>query len=136
MILPGISGSTLLLIFGLYLPIITAIKDILHLHLSSLPIVAVFGLGVITGIIAIIKIIRSARDKHRAATVYLIIGLMIGSLYAIIMGPTTLDVPQAPLSLNTFSILSFLIGGAVIFGMQFCKVLYSNPEKIDEEKAK
>lgn len=136
MILPGISGSTLLLIFGLYLPIITAIKDILHLHLSSLPIVAVFGLGVITGIIAIIKIIRSALDKHRAATVYLIIGLMIGSLYAIIMGPTTLDVPQAPLSLNTFSILSFLIGGAVIFGMQFCKVLYSNPEKIDEEKAK
>lgn len=97
---------------------------------------AVFGLGVITGIIAIIKIIRSALDKHRAATVYLIIGLMIGSLYAIIMGPTTLDVPQAPLSLNTFSILSFLIGGAVIFGMQFCKVLYSNPEKIDEEKAK
>ena len=81
MILPGISESTLLLIFGLYLPIITAIKDILQLHLSSLPIVAVFGIGVITGIIAIIKIIRSALDKHRAATVYLIIGLMIGSLY-------------------------------------------------------
>lgn len=58
------------------------------------------------------------------------------TLYAIIMETTTLDVPQAPLSLNTFSILSFLIGGAVIFGMQFCKVLYSNPEKIDEEKAK
>jgi len=32
MILPGISGSTLLLIFGIYLPIITAIKDILHLQ--------------------------------------------------------------------------------------------------------
>ena len=35
MVLPGISGSTLLLIFGLYLPIITAIKDMLHLDFSS-----------------------------------------------------------------------------------------------------
>ena len=33
MVLPGISGSTLLLIMGLYLPIVTAIKDILHLNL-------------------------------------------------------------------------------------------------------
>lgn len=80
MVLPGISGSTLLLIFGIYVPIITAIKDFLHLHFSAFPTVLVFGLGVLTGIISIIKIIRNALDKHRAATVYLIIGLMIGSL--------------------------------------------------------
>ena len=35
MILPGISGSTLLLIFGLYMPIITGIKETLHFNLSS-----------------------------------------------------------------------------------------------------
>jgi len=34
MILPGISGSTLLLIFGLYMPIITGIKETLHFNLS------------------------------------------------------------------------------------------------------
>ena len=34
MILPGISGSTLLLIFGLYVPMINAIKEVLHFHLS------------------------------------------------------------------------------------------------------
>ena len=60
-------------------------------------------------------------DKHRAATVYLIIGLMIGSLYAIVMGPTTLDTPQPHLTIHTFSILFFLIGGAVIVGMQAMK---------------
>ena len=32
MVLPGISGSTLLLIFGLYIPITTAIKEFLHLN--------------------------------------------------------------------------------------------------------
>ena len=34
MILPGISGSTLLLIFGLYMPIITGKKETLHFNLS------------------------------------------------------------------------------------------------------
>ena len=72
MILPGISGSTLLLIFGIYLPIVTAIKDILHFNFHALPIVIAFGLGVVTGVISIIKIIRKALDKHRAATVYLL----------------------------------------------------------------
>lgn len=136
MILPGISGSTLLLIFGLYLPIITSIKEILHFNFQSLPVVIVFGLGVITGIIAIIKIIRMALDKHRASTVYLIIGLMLGSLYAIVMGPTTLDTPQPALSLHTFSIVCFLIGGAVIWGMQFLKSLSFKSEQIDETKKK
>lgn len=123
MVLPGISGSTLLLIFGIYVQIITSIKNLLHLQFDALPIIIVFGLGILTGIVSIIKIIRNALEKHRAATVYLITGLMIGSLYAIVMGPTTLDNPQPHLSLHTFSIVFFLIGGAVIVGMQAMKKL-------------
>ena len=111
------------------MPIITAIKDILHLQFHSLPIVIVFGIGVLTGIIAIIKIIRSALEKHRAATVFLILGLMLGSLYAITMGPTTLSTPQDALSVHTFSILFFLIGGAVIWGMQLLKMVSEKSEK-------
>lgn len=132
MILPGISGSTLLLVFGIYLPIITAIKDILHFNFHSLPIVIVFGFGVVTGVISIIKIIRKALEKHRAATVYLIIGLMLGSLYAIIMGPTTLDTPQPALSMDTFSIVFFILGGAVILCMQAMKVCSAKSEQIDK----
>lgn len=62
MILPGISGSTLLLILGLYLPIITAIRDILSFNFHYLPIITVFGLGIITGIISIIKTIKTALE--------------------------------------------------------------------------
>jgi putative membrane protein len=123
MILPGISGSTLLLIFGIYLPVITGIKDLLNMDFHALPVLIAFGLGVITGVISIIKIVRSALQKHRAAMVYFILGLMLGSLYAIVMGPTTLDTPQEPLSLSTFSILFFLIGAAVIVIMQASKLL-------------
>ncbi|MDU2993568.1 MAG: DUF368 domain-containing protein, partial [Clostridium sp.] len=58
MILPGISGSTLLLIFGIYAPIMTAVKSVIKFDFSYLPIVIVFGLGVITGIVSIIRLLR------------------------------------------------------------------------------
>lgn len=121
MVLPGISGSTLLLIMGLYLPIVTAIKDILHLDFAAFPTVFVFGCGVLVGIFSVVKIIRKALEKFRAQTIYLIIGLMLGSIYAVIMGPTTLDVPKEALSLSTFNIWFFLIGGVIIVGMQVLK---------------
>ncbi len=121
MVLPGISGSTLLLIMGLYLPIVTAIKDILHFDFAAFPTVFVFGCGVLVGAFSVVKIIRKALEDFRAQTIYLIIGLMLGSIYAVIMGPETLDVPQPAMTLQTFDILFFLIGGAVIFGMQLLK---------------
>ena len=128
MILPGISGSTLLLIFGLYMPIITGIKETLHFNLSYIPVLFVFGLGIIAGIALIIKAVKKALEKYRSQTIYLIIGLMIGSIYAIIMGATTLKVPQAPLSLKTFNIICFIIGGLVILGMEIAKRKLENKE--------
>lgn len=128
MILPGISGSTLLLIFGLYLPIITGIKDLIHFNFSSFWGLFIFGIGVITGILSIIKLLKKALDNYRCATVYLIIGLMIGSIYSIIMGPTTLDNPVDPINFSNFNILFFVIGGVVVAGLQKLKVFNSKKE--------
>ena len=129
MVLPGISGSTLLLIFGLYVPIISAIKEVLHLKLEYLPILIIFGVGVITGILTTIKLIKKSLEKYRSQTIYFILGLMIGSIYPVILGPTTLEVPQEALSIKTFSILFFLIGGVVIFGMQKFKEMVEKKSK-------
>ena len=124
MVLPGISGSTLLLIFGLYMPIMSAIKEILHLSFSSLPIVIVFGLGVIAGVLCTIRLIKIALEKFRSQTIYCIIGLMLGSIYAIIMGPTTLDTPQDPMTFGTFSIIFFIIGVVIIIGLEKLKNIF------------
>lgn len=132
MILPGISGSTLLLIFGLYLPIITGVKDLLHFDFSSLPALIVFGLGVIAGAVLVIKLIKLALKKYRPAMIYLILGLMLGSLYAIVMGPTTLSTPIDPLSFATFNPLLFILGGLVILGLEWLK---SFLEKKSESKS-
>ena len=63
MILPGISGSTLLLIFAQYMPIITGIKETLHFNLSYIPVLFIFGVGVLTGIALIIKIVKKALEN-------------------------------------------------------------------------
>jgi putative membrane protein len=131
MVLPGISGSTLLLIMGLYLPVVTAIKDILHLDFSAFPTVFIFGCGVLVGIFSVVKLIRKALEHFRGQTMYTIIGLMIGSIYAVIMGPTTLDTPQEAMNIHTFNVWFFIIGGAVIVGMQLLKNRKDNREQAE-----
>lgn len=129
MVLPGISGSTLLLIFGLYIPITTAIKEFLHLNFGYFPILVIFGLGVLTGIAVVIKGIKVALSKYRSQTVYLILGLMLGSLYAIVMGPTTLEVYHEPMTFQTFSILFFILGGLIIGLLQWLKGFLAKKNK-------
>lgn len=123
MILPGISGSTLLLVFGLYIPIMASVKEVIHLNFSSLPILIIFALGVITGIIFFTKLIRIGLKKHRSKIVYFIIGMMIGSIYSILMGPTTLDTPLTMVTLKTFDIPFFILGAIIIYCLEFLKTL-------------
>ena len=118
MVLPGISGSTLLLVFGAYMPVITALHELMGLNLSVLPGLIVFGCGVLSGIALSIHFIRKALQQFRPQMVWFIIGLMLGSLYAIVMGPATLAVPQEPLTLATFSFPGFLGGVAVLGGLE------------------
>lgn len=129
MVLPGISGSTLLLIFGLYIPIMTAIKEVLHLNLSYIPILIVFGLGIISGVLLFVRLIKKALEKYRSQTIYTIIGMMIGSLFSIVQGPTTLKVPQEAMTIHTFSIIFFIIGGIIIIGLQAFKMFVNKQEE-------
>lgn len=121
MVLPGISGSTILLSFGLYIPVITAIKDFLHMDFNGFWLLVALGLGIIAGVFVSLKDIKKLLDKFRSATIYTVVGMMIGSLYAIVLGPTTLKVPVDALSLSTFNWLFFIIGGLVVLVMELVK---------------
>lgn len=121
MFLPGISGSTLLLIFGAYIPVIMAVKGVLSLDFSYVPCLMFFGCGILAGAVTVVKAIKACLEKFRAQTVYLILGMMAGSLYAIGMGPMTLEIPQAPLNIGNFSPILAILGIALVFGMQKIK---------------
>ena len=118
MVLPGISGSSVLLIAGVYLPVIQAIRQLLRLDLHVLPGLMALGFGVIAGVALSIHAIRAALQRHRAAMIWFILGLMLGSLYAIAMGPASLQTPQPPLSAASFQPLAFLLGAGLLVGLE------------------
>ena len=74
MILPGISGSFILLLFGKYEYVLTAIKDFKMADL------AIFGLGCLVGLLSFARVIGWLFKKFHNTTVGLLSGFMIGSL--------------------------------------------------------
>ena len=128
MVLPGISGSTILLIFGLYAPILNAVKQILKLNFEYLLGVVIFGCGILLGILLTVRVVRYLLKNFRSQTIYCIIGLMIGSIYSVIMGPTSLEVPKAPMSIQSFSIVFFIIGCILVPALEKLKALLENKE--------
>lgn len=128
MILPGISGSSLLLITGMYMPVIRALNGIVRLDFRYLPFMLLFAVGLVLGLVCSISVVRKAMRKYRPQMLYLIIGLMLGSVYSIFVGPTTLDVPQPAMTGATFNIITFVIGGVLVFLLEWVKRLKGSAE--------
>lgn len=73
MILPGISGSTLLLIFGVYAPMVLSVHELMN-ELCSTARSACFGCRKFGSLwlTCAIKVVRALLQKHRSAMIYLI----------------------------------------------------------------
>jgi len=84
LILPGVSGSFLLLIMGLYGIVIPALKElIIEQNFAHLPLVAVFCAGALTGLLTFSHAVSWAFKRFRDPTLGLLTGFMIGSLLKI-----------------------------------------------------
>ncbi|HHW5057147.1 TPA: DUF368 domain-containing protein [Staphylococcus aureus] len=89
MLLPGISGSFMLLVFGVYGTVMLAISEVVKLNFAGLPILLAVGFGVLAGFIISSKIIQYFLTHHKLMTFALIIGFVIGSLFAVFPGLPT-----------------------------------------------
>jgi putative membrane protein len=74
MILPGISGSFILLLLGSYQLVITAVKEL------NVVVIAIFGLGCITGLLSFSKLLNWLFKKYYGITIAALTGFLIGSL--------------------------------------------------------
>lgn len=74
MILPGISGSFILLLLGLYTPIIGAVKNL------DITIMAIFSAGAAIGILSFSHVLSALLRKYHDATLVFLTGLMLGTL--------------------------------------------------------
>lgn len=105
MVIPGVSGSMMLMILGYYNPIMAAIKDfvvaltsgdvsgMLTLCGSLVP----FGLGVVFGIFAIAKLIEILLQRFEVYTYCAILGLVVSSPVVILMGTALVGISAVTL---------------------------------------
>ncbi|MDQ3100071.1 MAG: DUF368 domain-containing protein [Bacteroidota bacterium] len=74
MILPGISGSFILLLLGAYGPVMAALKSF------DLPIILVFALGCLAGLMAFSRLLSWLFLRHHDVAVSTLTGFLLGSL--------------------------------------------------------
>lgn len=95
MIVPGISGSFMLVLLGLYNVVIgyvALVKDFLltfdmTILVSIIKFCAPLGIGMIAGAIIISKLIEFLMNRYHTETYYVILGLILGSLIGIFLDP-------------------------------------------------
>lgn len=61
--------------------------------------------------------------------VWLILGLMLGSLYAIANGPASLAAPRPALSMATFQPVGFVLGATVLLALEGAKMMMERKEQ-------
>ncbi|MCJ8337800.1 MAG: DUF368 domain-containing protein [Pseudomonadales bacterium] len=74
MILPGISGSFILLLLGLYSYVLTAVKS------ADIMVLAVFALGCLAGLLCFSRVLNWLFQHYKNLTLALLTGFLLGSL--------------------------------------------------------
>lgn len=121
MILPGISGSFILLLLGMYAPVIGAIKAF------DLGIIALFGLGCVCGLLAFVRVLSFLLTRFRAQVLSLLCGVLLGSISILWpwksspeSGPSSLLLPSQyaadPQLLAALGLMA--LGFALVYGLE------------------
>lgn len=93
MVIPGVSGSMMLLLLGYYNPIVSAIKDFVTALVSfdmqgilqGCGVLVPAGVGIVVGIFAIAKLIEIIFEKFPIQAYWAIIGLIVASPFAVLL---------------------------------------------------
>ena len=118
MVIPGISGSFVLMLLGYYKPIIDTIRNITNFSLltQNILILGSLGIGILIGIVLIAKLIELLLKKFETKTYYAVFGFVLASIIAIIK-------PLFSLKLN---ILEIIIGIILLLLGSFITYKISN----------
>ena len=124
MVVPGVSGSMMLMLFGYYHPVVDSVKNLttalvsldMSAILGNVGILLPFGIGIVVGIFAIAKAIELLLAKWKGLTYCAILGLVAASPVAILMG---LDYSGIGVWTVLVSIVTFAAGFAIAWAL--CK---------------
>ncbi len=118
MIIPGISGSFMMILLGVYpimLASISSLKDLIlnptnfTLMTEILQVLVPIGLGIIVGVLITSKFIEFLIKKYKSQTFFVILGLIFGSLYALFVDPLTYQSGVTTMMI-LLSVVTFILG--------------------------
>ena len=114
MVIPGISGSFVLMLLGYYESIVNVIKnltDFANLG-KNLLILIPFGIGILVGIILVAKLLEYLFNKYPVKTNYGVLGFVISSIIAIVISILHVHVNLLEVII---SIILFIVGGIIAY---------------------
>lgn len=111
MILPGVSGSFLLLVVGLYEPTLRAVDE------RNLGYLAVFTIGMVIGLGSFSLLLSRLLARHHDVSMAALVGLMAGSLRALWPWQNEERGLEMPLDAG-IPILFILLGASVVIAIQ------------------
>jgi putative membrane protein len=120
MILPGISGSLILLLIGMYPSVLNAVDE------RDLVVVGVFALGTVVGLGFFSQVLHWALRHHHDAILAALVGLMAGSLR--VLWPWPAGVESSGLGAPGDDWISVLIASMVGFGVVFIVSRLAEPK--------
>ncbi|PKG55363.1 DUF368 domain-containing protein [Shewanella sp. Choline-02u-19] len=135
MILPGISGSFILLLLGLYTSVMGAVKSF------DIGIIVTFAVGAVIGLLSFSRVLSLLLRKYHDATLVFLTGLMLGTLGKIwpwkevlsfrenskgemvplderILSPLQYEHLTGQASLLTYAVIAMLAGILVVWGLE------------------
>lgn len=129
MMIPGISGSLVLMVFGIYLLILENINNFISMVISfnfeniisPFLVLFIFGLGVLVGIFTISKIIKKQFEKRRRTVYCAIFGLLISSVFSIIyatVGEYNEVINWKDPFVYIISVLMFILGSTIVCALE------------------
>ena len=118
LIIPGFSGSFVLLLMGIYNIAIYSISSIRHLaaDLSNFPlmlnicmVLVPLGLGILAGIILMARILKNLLNNYHGQVYSVILGLLLGSIFALFIEPMVYRSGLSALMVTT-GVITFILG--------------------------
>ena len=149
LVIPGISGSMILLVLGFYAPLLgiatDAMKNIGGEHFwQNILMLAVFAVGVLIGILTIAKLLSYLLKNYHQITFYGIIGFIIGSTVTLYFNKEIYDYYQVWTTQGMpwwveLIIAIFLFGGGVVASYMLVRYKRKHQsqeaENIEQEKS-
>lgn len=135
LVVPGISGSMLMLIFGYYNPLLGTISALRTSFGHSLLVLGSFAVGLIIGFFTIAKLMHFLLKKFRRATFWAIVGFVLGSIPAVVITffhtteyASDLAYFCSPLQIS-IGVILFVLGGIATFMLARFTAKHSKPQE-------